>query len=40
LTIAKKLVELQGGWMWVRSQPGQGSVFGFALPAAEPEGAR
>ena len=32
LTIAKKLVELQGGRMWVRSQPGQGSVFGFALP--------
>jgi signal transduction histidine kinase len=26
--------------MWVRSQPGQGSVFGFALPAAEPEGER
>ena len=37
LTIAKKLVELQGGRMWVRSQPQQGSVFGFALPAAEPE---
>ena len=37
LTIAKKLVELQGGRMWVRSQPGQGTVFGFALPAAEPE---
>jgi two-component system, NtrC family, sensor kinase len=37
LTITKKLVELQGGRMWVRSQPGQGTVFGFALPAAEPE---
>jgi signal transduction histidine kinase len=37
LTIAKKLVELQGGRMWLKSHPGQGSVFGFALPAAEPE---
>jgi two-component system sensor histidine kinase BarA len=37
LTITKKLVELQGGRMWVKSQPGQGSVFGFALPAAAPE---
>jgi signal transduction histidine kinase len=35
LTIAKKLVELQGGRMWVTSEPGQGSIFGFALPAAE-----
>jgi signal transduction histidine kinase len=40
LTIAKKLVELQGGRMWVTSQPGQGSVFGFALPAAEVEARR
>jgi signal transduction histidine kinase len=37
LTITKKLVELQGGRMWVQSHPGQGSVFGFALPAAAPE---
>ena len=37
LTIAKKLVELHGGQMWVRSQLGKGSEFGFTLPAAEPE---
>jgi signal transduction histidine kinase len=37
LTIAKKLVELHGGKMWVSSQLGKGSAFGFTLPAAEPE---
>jgi signal transduction histidine kinase len=34
LTIAKKLVELHGGQLWVTSQLGQGSTFGFMLPAA------
>jgi signal transduction histidine kinase/HAMP domain-containing protein len=37
LTIAKKLVELHGGTMWVSSQLGKGSAFGFTLPAAAPE---
>jgi signal transduction histidine kinase len=37
LTITKMLVELQGGRVWVRSQLGRGSEFGFTLPAAEPE---
>src|SRR5262249_18933755 len=37
LTIAQKLVELQGGTMWVRSALGRGSEFGFTLPAAERE---
>lgn len=34
LTIAKSLVELQGGRVWVKSETGKGSVFAFTLPAA------
>jgi signal transduction histidine kinase len=37
LTIAKKLVEFHGGQVWVRSELGQGSVFGFTLPAVGSE---
>jgi len=33
LSIAKSLVELHGGQIWVESEPGKGSVFSFALPA-------
>ncbi|MEE8374202.1 MAG: ATP-binding protein, partial [Dehalococcoidia bacterium] len=32
LALAKTLVELHGGEIWVRSHPGQGSTFGFSLP--------
>jgi sigma-B regulation protein RsbU (phosphoserine phosphatase) len=32
LYIAKELVELQGGRMWVVSEPGAGSTFSFTLP--------
>lgn len=35
LFIAKSLVELHGGEIWVKSQVGKGSEFGFTLPAAE-----
>jgi signal transduction histidine kinase len=32
LTLAKRFVELQGGKIWVESEPGQGSNFSFTLP--------
>lgn len=32
LTIAKSLVELQGGKMWLESKVGEGSTFSFSLP--------
>jgi signal transduction histidine kinase len=32
LPIARRLVELHAGRMWVESRPGKGSTFSFALP--------
>jgi signal transduction histidine kinase len=37
LTLAKKLVELHGGRIWVQSQVGQGSTFTFSLPVGHGE---
>ncbi|QJD88376.1 hybrid sensor histidine kinase/response regulator [Cohnella herbarum] len=35
LSISKQLVELHGGTLTVRSEPGKGSVFSFDLPIAD-----
>lgn len=40
LSICKQLVELHGGVLEVRSEPGRGSVFGFTLPLADESGLR
>ena len=37
LTVAKKIVELCGGSIWVKSKVGEGSAFFFTLPKQETE---
>jgi len=32
LSLSKMLIELHGGKIWARSEPGKGSTFGFLLP--------
>lgn len=35
LAISKELIEAEGGQIWVKSEIGSGSTFGFNLPASE-----
>ncbi len=35
LVVCKRLVEAQGGWIKVESEPGQGARFSFALPRSK-----
>ena len=37
LAITRAIVERHGGALWARSSHGQGSVFGFCLPAQGPQ---
>jgi two-component system OmpR family sensor kinase len=38
LSVAKQLVEAQGGQIWAESEPGLGSSFHFTLPTYPPKG--
>jgi two-component system, sensor histidine kinase ChiS len=40
LNITKQLLQIQGGEIWVESEPGKGTTFHFSLPAAARMGGR
>jgi signal transduction histidine kinase/ActR/RegA family two-component response regulator len=39
LTLSRRIVELLGGGMWLESEVGVGSTFGFSLPGRDDQGA-
>jgi signal transduction histidine kinase/ligand-binding sensor domain-containing protein/DNA-binding NarL/FixJ family response regulator len=39
LTISREIVRLMGGEIWVRSEPGRGTTFGFEIDLAHADGA-
>jgi signal transduction histidine kinase/ActR/RegA family two-component response regulator len=38
LTLSRRIVELLGGHMWLETEVGRGSTFGFAIPSGDREG--
>ena len=38
LVIAREIIQVHGGEIWVESKPGQGSIFRFSLPASPETG--
>src|SRR3712207_2697629 len=40
LTLSRRIVELFGGRMWLESEVGAGSTFGFAIPVGSPSAPR